>query len=91
MTPTNLLEDAIIESADILKLQQYYITFDEGQRKDPIYVVPFADDGLTGLISEWLPKKAASDKCRSEGGRFGQSAHHTNFAERIEHAISIQL
>ena len=51
LTPTNLLEDAGIDSATILRLQQYYITFDKGQRKDPIYVVPFADDGLTGLIS----------------------------------------
>lgn len=51
LTPTKLLEAAGISSSIVEKLHQYYVTFDTEIRKDPIYVIPFADDGLTGLIS----------------------------------------
>eukprot|EP00579_Thalassiosira_antarctica_P020309 CAMPEP_0201971206 /NCGR_PEP_ID=MMETSP0904-20121228/35884_1 /ASSEMBLY_ACC=CAM_ASM_000553 /TAXON_ID=420261 /ORGANISM="Thalassiosira antarctica, Strain CCMP982" /LENGTH=144 /DNA_ID=CAMNT_0048520511 /DNA_START=133 /DNA_END=564 /DNA_ORIENTATION=+ len=51
LTPTKLLEAAGIDSSTVDKLQQYYVTFDTEIRKDPIYVIPFADDGLAGLIS----------------------------------------
>lgn len=51
LTPTRLLEAVGIDSSTIAKLRQYYVTFDNERRKDPIFVIPFADDGLTGLIS----------------------------------------
>lgn len=60
LTPTKLLEAAGIESSVVVKLQQYHVTLDKEKRKDPIYVIPFADDGLTGLIS-YVKRKGDED------------------------------
>ena len=51
LTPIQLLGNAGIASSAIDQLQQYYIAFDNERQKDPIYVIPFASDGTTGLIS----------------------------------------
>ena len=51
LTPTQLLESIDIGADNIGNLKQYYVTFGKERRKDPIYVIPFADDGLTGLIT----------------------------------------
>mmetsp|Transcript_15765 Transcript_15765/g.34127 ORF Transcript_15765/g.34127 Transcript_15765/m.34127 type:complete len:152 (-) Transcript_15765:1232-1687(-) len=51
LTPTKFLEAVGIDSSTIAELQQYYVVFDKEKRKDPIFVVAFADDGLTGIIS----------------------------------------
>lgn len=49
LPPVELLRDAGIDLAVIDTLKQYFVTF-ESERKDPIYVIPFADDA-TGLIT----------------------------------------
>lgn len=49
LPPVELLRDAGIDLAVIDTLKQYFVTF-ESERKDPIYVIPFADDE-TGLIT----------------------------------------
>jgi hypothetical protein len=51
LTPQMLLRAACIDTSTISELKQYYITFDHGERRNPIFVVPFADNGSTGLIS----------------------------------------
>ena len=49
LPPVELLRDAGIDLAVIDGLKQYFVTF-ESERKDPIYVIPFADNA-TGLIT----------------------------------------
>lgn len=49
LTPTQLFEAAGL--SEVGSLRQYHVTFAEERRKDSIYVVPFASDGKTGLIS----------------------------------------
>lgn len=51
LTPIQLLGNAGIDSSTIDTLQQYYIAFDHERHKDPIYAIPLASDGTTGLIS----------------------------------------
>ncbi|EED90003.1 predicted protein [Thalassiosira pseudonana CCMP1335] len=51
LKPQQLLEDCGIDKPTIDSLNQYYVRFEKERRKDPIYVIPFADDGETGLIS----------------------------------------
>mmetsp|Transcript_29727 Transcript_29727/g.62613 ORF Transcript_29727/g.62613 Transcript_29727/m.62613 type:complete len:151 (+) Transcript_29727:302-754(+) len=51
LKPKMLLDASGVDSASVDELQQYYVTFDAGIRKDPIYVVPFAENRLTGLIT----------------------------------------
>lgn len=52
LTPTKLLEAVVgIDSSTIVNLKQYHVTFAKEKRKDPIFVISFADDGLVGLIS----------------------------------------
>lgn len=50
LPPVELLRNAGIELAVIDRLKQYFVLFEE-KRKDPIYVIPFADDCSTGLIT----------------------------------------
>jgi len=51
LTPKRFLEANDIVLERIKELTQYYVSFEEERRKDPIYVIPFADTALTGLIS----------------------------------------
>jgi len=50
LPPFELLHTAGIDLAVIDRLRQYFVLI-ENKRKDPIYVIPFADDGSTGLIT----------------------------------------
>lgn len=50
MKPAELLEAAGISPSQITLMPQYYVTIDK-ERKDPIFVVPFANVRLTGLIT----------------------------------------
>ena len=50
LPPVEVLRNAGIDLAVIDRLKQYFVSF-ENERKDPIYVIPFEDDGLTGLIT----------------------------------------
>jgi len=50
LPPVEVLRNAGIDLAVIDRLKQYFVSF-ENERKDPIYVIPFADDGSTGLIT----------------------------------------
>lgn len=66
LAPKMLLGAAGIDTSTIAELKQYYIAFDHGERRNPIYVVPFADDGSTGLISYVkLQDDEGSDRRRS--------------------------
>lgn len=47
LPPVELLRNAGIDS---LLLRQYFVLI-ENERKDPIYVIPFANDDSTGLIT----------------------------------------
>ena len=60
LPPVELLRDAGIDLAVIDTLKQYFVTF-ESERKDPIYVIPFADDCSTGLIT--YLKMNEDDEC----------------------------
>ncbi|KAL7486435.1 hypothetical protein ACHAW6_012030 [Cyclotella cf. meneghiniana] len=51
LTPQQLLHACGVHEAIIDSLVEYYVQFDEGKRKDPILVLPFASDHSTGLIS----------------------------------------
>ena len=55
LTPKMVLRAASIDSLTIAELKQYLIA-DLGERRDPIYVVPFEGDGSTGLISYVKPQ-----------------------------------
>lgn len=59
LPPVELLRDAGIDLAVIDTLKQYFVTF-ESERKDPIYVIPFADNA-TGLIT--YLKMNEDDEC----------------------------
>mmetsp|Transcript_17421 Transcript_17421/g.34759 ORF Transcript_17421/g.34759 Transcript_17421/m.34759 type:complete len:152 (+) Transcript_17421:115-570(+) len=50
LPPVEVLRNAGIDLAVIDRLKQYFVSF-QNERKDPIYVIPFEDDGLTGLIT----------------------------------------
>mmetsp|Transcript_23275 Transcript_23275/g.35680 ORF Transcript_23275/g.35680 Transcript_23275/m.35680 type:complete len:152 (-) Transcript_23275:356-811(-) len=50
LPPVEVLRNAGIDLAVIDRLKQYFVSF-ENERKDPIYVIPFEDDGSTGLIT----------------------------------------
>jgi len=50
LPPVEVLRNAGNDLAVIDRLKQYFVSF-ENDRKDPIYVIPFADDGSTGLIT----------------------------------------
>lgn len=50
LKPAELLEAAGISQSQIALMKQYYVTIDK-ERKDPIFVIPFANDRLTGLIT----------------------------------------
>lgn len=51
LPPVELLRNAGIELAVIDRLKQYFVLFEDERKKDPIYVIPFADDCSTGLIT----------------------------------------
>ena len=51
LTPTELFGAAGVDSSGVDELRKYRVGFGAEMRKDPIYVVPFAEDASTGLIS----------------------------------------
>lgn len=83
LLPTKLLEAAGIPSSTISGLKQYYVTFEKEKRKDPIYVIPFAEDGLTGLISYV--------KCKEDGVNYVHTLNTPSGFQRKLEAINVVL
>lgn len=88
LAPKMLLEAADIDTSAIAELKQYYIAFDHEERRNPIYVVPFADDGSTGLISYVkLQDDEGSDRRRS----YVHTLNSTSGFQRKLSAINVVL
>ncbi|KAL3757738.1 hypothetical protein ACHAWU_000379 [Discostella pseudostelligera] len=88
LTPLMLLRAACIDASTITGLKQYYITFDHGERRNPIYVVPFADDGLTGLISY---VKMQDEEGIDHSSRFVHTLNSMSGFQRKLSAINVVL
>jgi hypothetical protein len=51
LTPWQLLQACGVDESTIDSLVEYRVEFDQSRRKDPILVIPFANDQTVGLIS----------------------------------------
>lgn len=84
--PITLLRNAGIESAVAEKLKLYFVTF-ENERKDPIYVIPFAEDGSTGLITYVKP----NDEGDEDAVRYVHTLNSNSGFKRKLEAINVVL
>ena len=84
--PITLLRNAGIESVAADTLKQYFVTF-EHERKDPIYVIPFAEDGSTGLITYVKP----NDESDGDAVRYVHTLNSTSGFRRKLEAINVVL
>lgn len=81
---SSLLEAAVIDSHTVARLRRYYVAFDGRLRKDSIYVIPFADDGLTGLITYVKHRDG-------EGTRYVHTLNSSSGFRRKLEAINVVL
>lgn len=51
LMPRELLVVCGIDESMVASMAEYRVEFDEGRRKDPIHVIPFESDKVTGLIT----------------------------------------
>ncbi|KAL7550870.1 hypothetical protein ACHAWF_014076 [Thalassiosira exigua] len=84
LTPSELLEAAGIDAFTVSQLRRYHVIFDRAKRKDPIYVIPFTNDDLTGLITY--------TKLHDEGGvRYVHTLNAPSGFQRKLDAIDVTL
>lgn len=57
LEPRELLQAFCIDQSAIESFIEYKIVFEQGRRKDPIHVIPFAVDRTIGLISYVKPSE----------------------------------